>query len=47
MGMDLKFDWFIYAGILAGVILIYCAISGILTGKIKRIVPAEILKNRE
>ena len=47
MGMDLKFEWFIYAGILAGVVLIYCVISGILTGKIKRIVPAEVLKNRE
>ncbi len=47
MGMDLKFKWYIYAGILLGVILIYLTISSILTGKIKKIVPAEVLKNRE
>ena len=38
---------FLYAGILGGVVLVYFAISSILTGKIKRIVPAEVLKNRE
>ncbi len=47
MGMDLKFEWYLYAGVLGGVILIYLIISSILTGKIKRIVPAEVLKNRE
>ncbi len=47
MGMDLKFEWFMYAGILGGVMLVYLVISSILTGKIKRIVPAEVLKNRE
>ena len=47
MGMNLKFQWFLYAGILGGVTLIYFVISSILTGKIKRIIPAEVLKNRE
>ena len=47
MGMNLKFEWFIYAGILGGVVVVYLAISSVLTGKIKRIVPAEVLKNRE
>ena len=47
MGMDLKFEWFMYVGILGGVVLVYFVISSILTGKIKRIVPAEVLKNRE
>lgn len=47
MGMNLKFQWFLYAGILGGVALIYFVISSILTGKIKRIIPAEVLKNRE
>jgi putative ABC transport system permease protein len=47
MGMDLKFEWFMYAGILGGVVLVYLVISSILTGKIKRIIPAEVLKNRE
>ena len=42
MGMDLVFDWFLYAGILGGVVLIYLVISSILTGKIKKIVPAEV-----
>ena len=47
MGMNLKFDWFLYVGILGGVVIVYFVISSILTGKIKRIVPAEVLKNRE
>ena len=47
MGMNLKFDWFLYVGILGGVVLVYYVISSILTRKIKRIVPAEVLKNRE
>ena len=47
MGMDLAFEWFLYAGILGGVVLIYLIISSILTGKIKKIIPAEVLKNRE
>lgn len=47
MGMNLKFDWILYVGILGGVVLVYFVISSILTGKIKRIVPAEVLKNRE
>ena len=47
MGMDLGFEWILYVGILGGVVLVYFVISGILTGKIKRIVPAEVLKNRE
>ena len=47
MGMDLGFKWFLYGGVLAGVIVVYLMISGVLTGKIKRIIPAEVLKNRE
>ena len=47
MGMDLGFQWILYVGILGGVVLVYFVISSILTGKIKRIVPAEVLKNRE
>ncbi len=47
MGMDLAFEPFMYVGIIAGIMLVYLGISSILTGKIKRIVPAEVLKNRE
>lgn len=47
MGMDLEFTPLHYIGVFLGVILVYLAISFILTGKIKRIVPALVLKNRE
>jgi len=47
MGMDLEFEWYIYPGILAGIMLIYYIISVVLSGKIYKIVPAEVLKNRE
>ncbi len=47
MGMNLFFKWYIYVGIFIGVLLIYKAITTVLTAKIKRIVPAEVLKNRE
>ncbi len=47
MGMNLKFEWYLYPAIFAGVIAVYLVISGILVGKIKKILPAEVLKNRE
>ena len=47
MGMDLSFPWYLYAIVLAGAMLIYLMISSVLTGKIRKIVPAEVLKNRE
>ena len=47
MGMDLNYKWFLYTGVIVGVVAIYLMISGVLTGKIKRIIPAEVLKNRE
>ena len=46
-GMNLKFDWQMYALILAAVIIVYFAINQILVYRIKNIVPAEVLKNRE
>lgn len=45
--MKLAFPWQLYALIYAAVILIYFIINGLLIGKINRISPAEILKNRE
>lgn len=46
-GMNLKFTWQMYAGIYAGVLACYIVINKLLTGSIKRIKPAEVLKNRE
>lgn len=45
--MNLSYSWYLYLLIAAGVILIYFLVSSLLVGKIKRISPAEILKNRE
>ena len=47
MGMDLSFPWYLYVIVLVGALLVYLLISCILTGKIRKIVPAEVLKNQE
>ena len=47
MGMNLHIEWFLYGTVILGIVSVYLVISGVLTGKIKRIVPAEVLKNRE
>lgn len=47
MGMDLSFEWYYYIGIFAGVMLIYKLIESVLMLKMKKILPAEVLKNRE
>lgn len=46
-GMNLRFRWYYYPMIFAGVMLIYFISSALLTRKINRITPAEVLKNRE
>ena len=45
--MHLEFKWYHYAILFAGIILCYSLISMILTRKLNRITPAEVLKNRE
>ena len=45
--MDLCFTWQIYTGIYAGIILLYFMINQMLTRRLKKIMPAEILKGRE
>ena len=45
--MKLGFPWYLYVLIYCAVILIYAVINRILVGKIRKISPAEILKNRE
>ena len=45
--MDLRFDWWIYAALFAGCMLIYALIYACLTRTIHRVKPGEVLKNRE
>jgi putative ABC transport system permease protein len=47
MGMNLHFEWYLYVGVFLGILAVYLIIRTILTHKMKRIVPAEVLKNRE
>ncbi|MGN0657675.1 MAG: FtsX-like permease family protein, partial [Ruminiclostridium sp.] len=46
-GMNIAFPWYYYVFIFAGIMLIYFAVNALLTAKLKKISPAEVLKNRE
>lgn len=46
-GMDLVFPWYLYAGIFCAVIAVYLGVNAVLVNKLKKISPAEALKNRE
>ncbi|MBR4097451.1 MAG: ABC transporter permease [Oscillospiraceae bacterium] len=46
-GMNLSFSWYMYAMIFGGIMLFYMIVSRILVSKLKKITPAEVLKNRE
>ena len=46
-GLYLKFEWYYYIAIYAAIIIFYNIISLLLTGKLSRMTPAEVLKNRE
>lgn len=46
-GMDLSFSALQYGEIFLGIMLIYFVINLLLVGKLKKISPAEVLKNRE
>lgn len=47
VGMNLEFPWYMYADIFAGVMAVYFVVNTLLVRKLKRITPAEVLKNRE
>lgn len=47
VGMNLEFPWYLYGEIFAGVMAVYFAVNLFLVRKLKRITPAEVLKNRE
>jgi len=46
-GINLSFPWYMYLLIYAGVMAVYFITSALLSGKLNRITPAEVLKNRE
>ncbi|OPJ59566.1 FtsX-like permease family protein [Clostridium oryzae] len=46
-GIDLRFSGQLYLGIFAGVMLLYFVINQLLVGRLKKLSPAEVLKNRE
>ncbi len=46
-GFNLHFPWYLYAMIFGAIMLFYFAVNTILVGKLKKITPAEVLKNRE
>lgn len=46
-GMNLSFEWWMYVGIWLAVIVLYLFINQLLVLRLKKIVPAEVLKNRE
>ncbi len=46
-GLNLHFPWYMYALIFAGIMIFYFVVSTVLVRKIKKITPAEVLKNRE
>ena len=46
-GMNLEFPWYLYVVVFAGVIMVYFIVNTLLVRKIKKITPAEVLKNRE
>ena len=46
-GMDIAFPWYLYAGIFCAVMAVYFGVNAVLVNKLKKISPAEALKNRE
>ncbi|MBR1817120.1 MAG: FtsX-like permease family protein [Lachnospiraceae bacterium] len=45
--MKLSFPWYIYLSMYIGILIIYFIVNALLTRKINKITPAEVLKNRE
>lgn len=46
-GIDIAFPWYAYVMMFVAIMLFYFIVNSILVGKIKKITPAEVLKNRE
>ncbi len=45
--INLSFPWQLYAGLLGSIFLLYFIINRMLYGKLKKMAPADVLKNRE
>ena len=46
-GLNLTFSWQMYTGIFAGILALYFVINRLLMFRVSKILPAEVLKNRE
>lgn len=46
-GLNVRFEWYMYPLIFAGVMAVYFIVNALLVRKIKKITPVEVLKNRE
>ncbi|MFA9465688.1 MAG: FtsX-like permease family protein [Velocimicrobium sp.] len=46
-GMDLTFSWQLYLGMYTVIIVLYLIINHLLVKRLKKLIPAEVLKNRE
>lgn len=46
-GMNLTFSWQLYTGIYAAIMVLYEIINRLLLRRIRQVLPAEVLKNRE
>lgn len=46
-GMNIAFPWYLYVGLFCAVMAVYFVVSAVLVNKLKKISPAEALKNRE
>lgn len=46
-GMNIEFPWYLYAGLFCAVMAVYFIVNAVLVNKLKKISPAEALKNRE
>lgn len=47
VNLDLTFSWWVYAGLFAAIIVLYFLSMPLLMRRINKILPAEVLKNRE
>lgn len=46
-GMNLAFPWQLYVGIYVSILVLYFVINRFLVARLRRVLPAEVLKNRE
>ena len=47
IGVNLSFEWWMYAGLFGVIMALYLVVTPLLMRRVNKILPAEILKNRE